>query len=491
MEEDDTEQLRELERRSTQSLQYLIDSRTSPQPTERAFSPITPVQPFSPISPRHNPDSPIYSSKSLSFIPDNRIYSPSSPLEEKEQLGLPSWAKLSPPSTPQGSRAPSVTREPTQRRKPVRTPPNSPPGLKNKYFCQAIAYEETNMDRHLFIPIGTIFTNSGAIFDKARDAPIIKGDSRFYPQISKKAEKIIREAVVGRRCLAAEIIISTNVAPCHVADSIITQNTVGLSNGKCELRSGRILYHLYRSSYSSNGFYRISLIQVHPSEVTPKVASNNILIVKEKSKGRCTMDDVIISEARRHMIKRLHTAGLILKRFTFGEGPSSFAFCGNDNSGNSSWSNLGNYFNSNERVAASRCSIHSHTIKAVSPVDSINSLLNLSGSAGTLLVFNPSSVVFQNSVYTHPGFKSTPETYTTAYDRLQVELIFARLFPNAPGSWINTQIDSCTLLVSDLLAGSIFCTVILSIPGEIYIELKPSDLALMVLKHAVESGCIL
>lgn len=143
--------------------------------------------------------------------------------------------------------------------------------------------------------------------------------------------------------------------------------------------------------------------------------------------------------------------------------------------------------NTTERVAASRCQIHSNTIRGVCPVDGINSLLKLGSFVPGLLILNPGSIVFQTSILTHKDFNASVDTFLQAYSPEEMERLFFGLYPGAPSAFINTQIDSCTMLITDLYTNSLFNTVVLSLPGCIYVELKPSDISLMVLKHAIHN----
>lgn len=354
---------------------------------------------------------------------------------------------------------------------------------------EGLKYEETNSNRHFYTPINTITTMSNSIYVNATEIPIIKGDQKFYPSLSKEALKEIKSGKVGRKLNQSEIIICASQASKNVCDFILNHNTTGLNNAKVEIRGDRILYYLYRNGYTHIGWYRTSVAQCHPSEVTPKVSAKNMLIIKERNRSKCPLKEVVPGEARRDTVSRLHTARMPVKRFKLGESEQTcFEFLAHDNSGNGAWSNLGNIMHTTERSAASRCSIHANTLRAIGPVDTMASLLNLGGFVADLLILNPGSIIFQHNVQKSPEFKSTANTFLSAYDRDQLERMFRKVFPDYPLAWISSQIDSSTMALTDLMAGSILSTVVLSLPGEQYLELKPSDVAMMAMKYAVFSN---
>ena len=480
----------------------------SPPPQAEAFSPLTPLFPIGRVFPSSQPTTPIniaspeYSPLSPSYRIDydNRPYLPSSPTlpqSEKKVYSANLNARYSPisPAIPQSLTPPRMftltpPTRPAPQRKLARSPPaNIARACKKLHFMEGLKYEETNSNRHFYTPINTITTMSEAIFRNATEIPIIKGDQKFYPSLSKEALKEIKSGKVGRQLNQREIIICATQSTKSVGDTILNQNTTGLNNAKVEIRGDRLLYYLYRNSYTSVGWFRVSLVQVHPSEVTPKVSAKNMLIIKEKNTTRCPLKEVVPGEARKDTVSRLHTARMPLKRFKLGESEQTcFELLAHDNSGNGAWSNLGNIMHATERTAASRCSIHANTLRAIGPVDTMASLLNLGGFVQDLLVLNPGSIIFQQNVHNSPEFTPTINTFMTAYDRGQIERMFRRIYLDCPLSWVNTRIDSCTLALTDIFAGSILNTIVLSLPGEQYLELKPSDVAMMAMKYAVSSN---
>lgn len=149
---------------------------------------------------------------------------------------------------------------------------------------------------------------------------------------------------LGRRLDAASVNLTPTFGSASFSDGIVSQPSAGILNCKVEIRGGRALFYLYRTNFTSLGWYRITLIQVHPSEVTPKVGCSNVIQVKERQASRCPLDDACFSATRKQAIKRLHTSNMPLKKFTFGEGENCFEILGNDMSGNNSWSNLGKLY---------------------------------------------------------------------------------------------------------------------------------------------------